>query len=217
MALLKQPYPKFIMETRIQLAAVKILIKELGLRTAISYIRALFKEKKRLKNTTSSIWDGISPPKDEKDNISREVIEDALILYQLFLNDMDKAKAIKIIKKLIKFSAVAQLSSLIPVLKRKKMLSFSLEEREKIISKIVDQFPNADWEIASNTDDSFSFKITRCRFVELADDIGYPELRDAFCPGDALYFEEYQTDLEFSRPRLIAEGNGCCEFIFKLT
>ena len=45
---------------------------------------------------------------------------------------------------------------------------------------------------------------------------GHPELKDAFCNGDVIYFERYQPNLTFKRPQKIGSGDDVCEFIFEI-
>lgn len=207
------PLPKFVMNLRILLAAAKVLISQVGLMMTFSLVKAMNKRKKK-----GEPWKGLDAPKDQKDVDSRALIGDAIVIYRALLERMDKDEALKVVKKTIQESAIMQLYSLIPKIKREKILSIakSKEEREKILTDIVEKFPNTDWELVEASETKFAYRILRCRLVELVNQTGHPELSDAFCPGDAIYFERYQPEIAFSRPKTIGYGDDCCEFIFEL-
>ena len=202
---------KHVMNLRMSLAAVKVLLKEVGLGKTLSLVKGLAQEKKK-----GNAWDELPEPKDEKDDQSRELIEDAVYLYRALLKIMKGDEAEILIKKVIKESAIRQLYSLVPIIDKERILSLPIEEREENIKKLVGKFPNADWEIMESTGTTFAYRITRCRLVELVRALGYPELADAFCPGDITYFKQFQPAVMIERPKTIGYGNKCCEFIFTL-
>ncbi len=205
------PLPARVMNLRITLAAAKVLFKSVGFKTTISLVKELGKQRKQ-----GEPWKALPPPQDLKDNASRKLIGDAILLYRALSAKMGKDKAEKIIKQTILESAIMQLYSMVPRIDKTKILSKPTEERERSITNLVEKFPNTDWELLEASETSFAYRITRCRLVDLVIELGYPELRDAFCPGDAIYFERFQPDIVFSRPQNIGEGDKCCDFIFEL-
>ncbi|MHA1271799.1 MAG: L-2-amino-thiazoline-4-carboxylic acid hydrolase [Promethearchaeota archaeon] len=207
----KPPLPKHVMNLRITLAAAKVLINRLGLKETFNLVKELKKEKKK-----GEPWKGILEPKDNKDRESRELIGDAIILYRLLKKDYGNEKAREIISDVIFNSSIAQLYSLIPIMKKEDIEAKSTEEREKLFTEIVNKFPNADWELIESSERKFSYKITRCRLYELVNELGYPELSDVFCKGDEVYFQRFQKDINLNRPKTIGGGDDCCEFIFSL-
>ena len=113
-------------------------------------------------------------------------------------------------------ASIIQLYSLVPLIKKDEILSKTPEQRNKMLEKMIDKFPNTDWEVLESSETTYAYRITRCRLVELINAVGHPELSDAFCRGDGVYFDRHQVDFKFSRPSLIGEGKKCCDFIFKL-
>ena len=81
---------------------------------------------------------------------------------------------------------------------------------------LVDRFPNTDWKMTNCTEQEVTVCMTRCRIVELLDAVGCPELRNACCAGDKLYFDMYQKDINFKRDTMIGEGDKQCDFIFSI-
>ena len=205
------PLPTHVMNLRITLAAMKILFKELGVGSVLRLLPGLVKAQKK-----GEPWEGLPEPEEEKDKLSRALIGDAVILYRLLKQTMPQEKAEEVIKAVIMESAIAQLYSLIPKLKREEIEKHTPEEMETILTDIVTKFPNTDWHLLEATETSFAFRITRCRLMDLVLQLEHPELAGAFCPGDKTYFERYQTDIEFIRPATLGNGQEHCDFIFKL-
>lgn len=207
----KPPLPKSVMNLRITLTAAKVLIEKLGLKVTFSLVKELASEKKK-----GEPWKDLPAPESKKDIDSRNLIGDAIIIYRALLKRMDKEKAEKIIKETICRSAIIQLYSLVPIIDQKMIEGTSKEEVEILLTEIVEKFPNTDWEMIKATEKSFAYRIHRCRLVELVKQVGHPELGGAFCPGDKIYFEKFQTDIVFTRPTTIGWGQECCDFIFKV-
>ncbi len=208
----KPPLPTNVMNLRILLAAGKVLIEECGLKTSFSLVKELGKQQKM-----GEPWKDLPKPKDQKDIDSRALIGDAILIYRSLLKRMEKEKALNIIGNLILRASMRQLYSLVPQLKPEDALSKSEEEIEVLLTEIIEKFPNTEWHLLESTKNSFAYRITRCRLVELVNDVGHPEMSSLFCPGDALYFETHQKDIEFDRPRNIGMlGDKCCDFIFKI-
>lgn len=208
---MKRPLPNFIMNFRITWAGLKVLWKNLSLNQLIKLLSFLDQEKKK-----GSPWDVLPPAESQKDRDSRALIGDAIIIYRFLKENFPADHALTITNSLIQFAAIAQLDSLIPCISRQKIEALSHAEQEKILTHIINQFPNTDWEILASSDRAFTYRIVRCRLVELVDQLGLPELREAFCPGDAIYFQDYQPDLIFERPSTIAHTQNYCDFIFRL-
>jgi len=208
----KPPLSTRVMNLRITLAAAKVLINRLGLKTTLALVKELANQRKE-----GEPWKNLPKPKDKKDIYSRALIADAILMYRSLLKRMDKEKAINLVKELIIEAAMMQLYSLIPKISADDALTKSQEEINDLLTEIVEKFPNTDWERIESKGISFAYRITRCRLVELVNDLGLPELQDAFCPGDELYFEKFQPDINFSRPKNIGmQGDKCCDFIFSI-
>ncbi|MHA1150353.1 MAG: L-2-amino-thiazoline-4-carboxylic acid hydrolase [Promethearchaeota archaeon] len=205
------PNPIYIMNIRIALTGLKSLKVQIGWKATFSIIKQLIQQRKK-----GEPWIIMEKAVEKKDIDSRALIGDVILIYRRLMKNMDKEKALKIVKKVIVNSAITQLYSLAPLIKKHDMQSRTQEENKDFIIQLIEKFPNTDWELLEATQTSFRYKITRCRLVELVNDLGYPELADAFCPGDALYFERYQPDIKFTRPFTIGYGQECCDFQFKL-
>jgi predicted ArsR family transcriptional regulator len=71
-------------------------------------------------------------------------------------------------------------------------------------------------EIHEQTDEVFSFDVTRCRYAELYRSLGIPELGAAFsCNRDAALIEGYTSDIVLTRTQTIMQGAPCCDFRYR--
>ena len=199
------------MNLKIKLAAVRVIIKRLGVKSLSSIGLELSKSKKKGKP-----YDGLSAASSKKDKDSRALIAEAIVLYDILKQQMDQAKAEQIVREVITAAAIAQLSCLIPTLKSEKLAKLSKEERQKLFCGIVEKFPNTDWILIKSEDNEYEFHMTRCRLCEIFIEVGIPELKNSCCAGDALYFERFQKGIEFNRNKMIGENDEYCLFNFKL-
>jgi hypothetical protein len=201
----------WLMNFRIKKAAIGVLRKELGWKRLLRLIPGLSKRQK-----LGEPWTGMSPPEDQKDRDSRALIGDAILLYRELQRLEPSVDAERIVRRGIIESAIMQLYTLIPQLSKAAILKLAPEERKNRFCGIVAQFPNADWNLTKADETEFGYLIHRCRLVELIVAAGHPELKDAFCAGDGIYFERHQPEIGFSRPTMIGKGDPGCEFNFSL-
>jgi L-2-amino-thiazoline-4-carboxylic acid hydrolase-like protein len=207
----RPPLPKYVMNLKITLAGVKVLNKELNFRNLLKVVIGLVKLQKK-----GEPWKNMGEPETLKDKLSRGLIGDAILIYRVLKTLISQEEAERIIKKVVMAAAIKQLYSLVPQLEKAKMLSMSDEERKETLTEIVEKFPNTDWELLNMPKGVYAYRITNCRLVNLVKQVGHPELRFAFCPGDAKYFEDHQRNLDFERPSCIGKDDSYCDFIFKL-
>lgn len=199
-----------IVDLRIKIAAAKTLIKEAGFAKVHKILKGMKKRKKE-----NQPFGDMPPVNDKKDIESRKLIGDAILLYRE-LKDIYPERAEEIARKVITASAIAQLKTLIPIINKRKTLKLDKQKRKEVFCNIINRFPNADWKIKNAEDFEYSFIIKRCRLVELIEAAGHPELKDAFCEGDGIYFSNYQGDVNFSRPYKIGSGDEICDFNFEI-
>lgn len=204
------------MQLRIILKAARLLVDQVGIKQFLRYIPGYLAHKRK-----KTPWTGLDLPKEQKDKKSRQMIQDAVIFYKLLLGDYPQPQAFEIIKEVVFQSAITQLKLTIPRIRREKLLKMSNGKQLQFFTKLAEKFYNADWEVLSSPEElenqTFSIRITRCRFVELVRQVGYPELSGIFCHGDLAYFENFQPEIDFARPKNIGVlGNATCDFVFTL-
>ncbi|MHA1793635.1 MAG: L-2-amino-thiazoline-4-carboxylic acid hydrolase [Promethearchaeota archaeon] len=164
----------------------------------------------------NDLWKEIPPIKNDKDRDSRKQISDAIILYRILQRYYPRERSMNIIHEVIKNAALAFLHELIPNLPASKLKKMNINEKENYITDLMNKFPNSDFIIARKSNKEFVVEITRCRFPELLELTGHPEIAPAFCAADILYFDLYQPAIQLKRTSTIAEGNEKCTFILSL-
>lgn len=199
-----------IIDIKIKLTAVKTLVGEIGFGKLMKSLPALSKGTRK-----GGPFAALGKPETKKDADSRALIAEAVILYRILLTYYPQPEAERIIRKVIIDAAIKQLSLLIPRLRAEELNALSAEERTACYCGIIDKFPNTDWELRRDTPEEVAIDVTRCRLVELFDSVGQSELRDCCCHGDALYFKEFQPEIDFCRTTTIGSGCSCCDFAFR--
>lgn len=67
------------------------------------------------------------------------------------------------------------------------------------------------------TPDRLAFDVTRCRYAEMYQALGIPELGAILsCNRDAALMDGFNPDVEFSRTRTIMGGATHCDFVYTL-
>ncbi len=198
------------MPWRMTLTAAGVLRRHLGFRGLIKLLESLKRRKE-----VGEPWQGLPPPVEKKDIDSRAQIGDAILLYRALRERMPPADAERILREVVTASSVTHLRTTLPRIRQVDLIDKTRPQREAMLAKLVARFPNSEWTILESTDEKFVFRIHRCRFPELLAQVGHPELSDAFCKGDELYFRQHQPEIDFERPGTIGGGAASCDFIFK--
>ena len=85
----------------------------------------------------------------------------------------------------------------------------SLEAWKKDDALIVD--------VLEQTDETFSFNVTRCRYAELYAELGIPELGSILsCDRDFTLMEGFNPNVSLTRTQTIMEGAAFCDFRYVL-
>ena len=71
-------------------------------------------------------------------------------------------------------------------------------------------------DVLAQTEEAFSFNVTRCRYAELYRALGLAELGAVFsCNRDAALIEGFAADIELERTQTIMGGAGYCDFRYR--
>lgn len=71
-------------------------------------------------------------------------------------------------------------------------------------------------EVLEQTEERFSFNVTRCRYAELYRALGIPELGEIFsCNRDFSLIEGFNPEVTLTRTQTIMGGAPCCDFRFQ--
>jgi hypothetical protein len=72
-------------------------------------------------------------------------------------------------------------------------------------------------EVVDLTDDTFGFDVHRCRYAEMYQALGIPELGATMsCNRDGSLIEGFNSDIEFTRTQTIMGGATHCDFRFRV-
>lgn len=72
-------------------------------------------------------------------------------------------------------------------------------------------------EVLEQTGKKFSFNVFRCRYAEMYQHLGIPELGTMLsCERDFALIEGYNPDIQLTRTQTIMEGADICDFCFEL-
>lgn len=72
-------------------------------------------------------------------------------------------------------------------------------------------------DVVEQTETSFAFNVTRCRYAEMYRELGMAELGATMsCNRDGTMVEGFNSDIEFTRTQTIMGGASHCDFVYKL-
>ena len=71
-------------------------------------------------------------------------------------------------------------------------------------------------EVLEQTQERFSFNVTRCRYAEMYQALGIPELGSVLsCNRDYALVEGFNPEIDLTRTQTIMEGADLCDFCFE--
>lgn len=71
-------------------------------------------------------------------------------------------------------------------------------------------------DVLEQSEQTFDFNVTRCRYAELYQALGIPELGAVFsCNRDGALIEGFNPDVEFTRTQTIMQGAPFCDFRYR--
>lgn len=72
-------------------------------------------------------------------------------------------------------------------------------------------------DVLEQSDETFAFNVTRCRYAEMYRELGVPELGALMsCNRDATMVEGFNPDITFERTQTIMNGASHCDFRYSL-
>lgn len=161
-------------------------------------------------------WRGLPLPQDEKEKLSRKQAGPAVLLYRALEARHGAQRALEVTGTVVLEGSLLFLASVVPRIDPDRIRALSQEARRAFVLGIADRFFNADVADVELTEDSFRYRIGRCRFPELMKAVGHPELAPLFCEGDQVFFDRHQPDIAFTRPVTLSRDNEPCDFNFNL-
>jgi hypothetical protein len=72
-------------------------------------------------------------------------------------------------------------------------------------------------DILESTEKQYSFDVTRCKYAEMYNDLGYGDLGEIFsCTRDFEFLAGFNTDVKLERTQTIMQGASHCDFRYSL-
>ena len=72
-------------------------------------------------------------------------------------------------------------------------------------------------EVVEQSDSTFAFNVTRCRYAEMYRELGMPDLGAALsCNRDGTMVQGFNPDIDFTRTQTIMGGASHCDFVYEL-
>jgi hypothetical protein len=191
----------------IEWSAFKTMGREIGWWKAIRLGLALRKKVK-----AGAPFQSLPPAKDEAEQLSRNQIGPALVLYQEAQRFFTQKEAYDLTAAVASTAAIVFLGQMIGPLTQKELSSLNDSERRAFVEERGKKFFNATmrWDKVETTD--VHFTVTRCTFPTLCEAVGLAELAPIFCKGDAIFFGQVEKNVELNRPKTIAGGDSECIF-----
>lgn len=191
------------------LFTVRYLIKEIGLLKTFQVLGDIGKSK-----ALGEPFSGLGPPVDEQDDLSRQQLGSAVLLYRALKRNLDQPEALRLTGTIVEEASVDFLKLNVPIINPKRLLRSSEKKKQKFMKTLGDKFFNADATITIKEGKSVYFSVSRCRFVELLKRVGEPEMAVLFCKGDFRFFNENQPHIRLERPQELSTGGTYCDFQF---
>lgn len=146
-------------------------------------------------------------PVDERERLSRLQCGDIVLLDRAVRGVAGAGAGLEVSRRAVLAGGAPFLDAMIPPLPDGGLGAFA--------QTVAARFFNAEGEAAADESArTFSFTVTRCRFVELLHAVDAAHLAPLFCEVDDAYFETGKIALE--RTSTLAGGGACCDFRFRL-
>lgn len=77
--------------------------------------------------------------------------------------------------------------------------------------EMIEKDSNIEAEACAPKENSASMRVTRCFFNEVSRDIGLLPVANRLCYGDYLFWENYHSNITFSRTQTLVDGDPVCD------
>lgn len=151
----------------------------------------------------------LGKPVDERDVLSRRQVGDLVLLDRALQRRMPGSDALALSRELVQFGGVIFLEGVVPRL--------GVGELGAKAAQLVSEFFNAEGESELRDEKTFTFNVSRCRFVDLLSQVNASHLVPLFCEVDGSFFDGKRRPILLSRKSTLATGGSHCDFVFHST
>jgi len=166
------------------------------------------------RSLSKNTWQSVEPPGDERDILSRRQMDAAVVLYRLLVPVTGEKKALECLEEIVLAGSIEFIRIVFGDIKTLVEITHSGDPAK--FDEVFRYFVNAEYIIRSFSSDTAAVDITRCRFVELSQKLGLPELAPLFCRGDEIVFNAEGSPVHLTRKGTLASGASRCDFRFTL-
>ena len=147
--------------------------------------------------------------------LSRRQIGPAVLLHRALARRIDPARALATVREVTLLAGVVFLSDLLGDLDPAAVAAEDPERALEELKTRASRMFNAEGEMSLCLDPlEVSFRISRCRFVQLLEQTDDPEILPLFCEVDRAFFQPEQTPIQLRRSKTLAMGQDECDFHF---
>jgi hypothetical protein len=153
-------------------------------------------------------------PDSVEDHASRKQAAPAFVLFQV-LKARGFSDPLGLVGEIIELAGVRFLAQALGPIRQADLAALDDAGRRRWVETRAAKFPNARPHFEEVSAAGVRFRVTRCRFVTLANAIGEPALASVFCRADERFFGQVEPGVELTRPHTLATGGPDCPFTLR--
>jgi hypothetical protein len=159
-------------------------------------------------------WRMLPPAEGAHDAMSRQQAQGPILLYRALLPVVGRKDALTVVGTIVGEAGAVFLAQTVPPLPVVLWRGLPQPARETLLGGILSRFPNTEIATLETSAESASFRVSRCRLVELAALAGAPEIAPVFCAADGVFLERRMGEIVLDRPTTLAANGAPCQFRF---
>ena len=189
-------------------AALSVMLRELGLLETLKLGVSV-----AMMSVTRDPFKSLGATSEPAELESRAQLRPAVLTYRHLLTRREPQEALRVTEQVVLASGRAFLRVVLSGLDLPELLASP--RREELLRARLQRIPNATFTLRFEGD-QLHFTVSACRFVQLCQAAGHPELTPLFCSVDDAFFGHDLKGVSLSRETTLAHGGGCCPFVFSL-
>ncbi len=191
------------------LAAVKVLVRELSLPSALG---VLIRAAADMGPLQVRILQGARPATDEVAAVEQAIIS-SIAIYRPLKSQRGQRRALEVMHRIIVPSGERLMARAFPPLGGGDLLRLLGQFMESTLGEARRQ-GLYNFEMESGGTHRIDLKMTYCRYADFCQVAEVPELASAFCSVDRPFFDGLTDEIHFSCPERLADGDPACTFSF---
>ncbi len=153
------------------------------------------------------------PP--EREALVRQQLRSALLLDDATRGLLPEPERLALIREVIAETGSRFIKYMVTLPTLAQWRAATAEHRQVFAEQIAEGFFNAQAGDVKSGEDSMSYDVCACRFVQLTQQLGREHLAPMFCAADSVFFERTEAPVRLRRTSTMAEGGSRCDFRFE--